>query len=122
MRLIQFCETNGMTDENDKNQQRRRVFLITALIEVIMRVASSLVALDSLDAVPYEPFVGLFDARFVTERRVFAERYNFYRAEQWPGEDLAEWAAWVCTLARYYEFRSERDIILRDRFVLGLHD
>ncbi|GBP04205.1 hypothetical protein EVAR_74043_1 [Eumeta japonica] len=34
------------------------------------------------------------------KRSVFAERYNFYRAEQRPGEDMAEWAARVRTLAR----------------------
>ncbi|GBP87696.1 hypothetical protein EVAR_61921_1 [Eumeta japonica] len=51
-RLAQFCVANGVTDENDKNQRRRRAF--TALTEDTMRVASSLVAPDSLDAVPYE--------------------------------------------------------------------
>ncbi|GBP90841.1 Ubiquitin carboxyl-terminal hydrolase 31 [Eumeta japonica] len=52
VRLTQFCVANGVTDENDKNQRRRRAFLITALTEDTMRVASSLVAPDSLDAVP----------------------------------------------------------------------
>ncbi|GBP24102.1 hypothetical protein EVAR_27326_1 [Eumeta japonica] len=52
VRLTQFCVANDVTDENDKNQLRRRAFLITALTEVTMRVASSLVAPDSLDAVP----------------------------------------------------------------------
>ncbi|GBP03502.1 Uncharacterized protein K02A2.6 [Eumeta japonica] len=93
VRLTQFCVANGVTDENDKNQRRRRTFLITALTEDTMRVASSLVAPDSLDAVPYERLVSLFDAHFMIKRSVFAERYNFYRAEQRPGEDVAEWAA-----------------------------
>ncbi|GBP58919.1 hypothetical protein EVAR_46980_1 [Eumeta japonica] len=87
-----------------------------------MRVASSLVAPDSLDAVPYERLVSLFDAHFMIKRSVFAERYNFYRAEQRPGEDMAEWAARVRTLARYCNFQSELDIMLRDRFILGLQD
>ncbi|GBP84793.1 hypothetical protein EVAR_66663_1 [Eumeta japonica] len=33
VRLTQFCVANGVTDENDKNQRRRRAFLITALTE-----------------------------------------------------------------------------------------
>ncbi|GBP47740.1 hypothetical protein EVAR_14272_1 [Eumeta japonica] len=122
VRLTQFCVANGVTDENDKNQRRRRAFLITALTEDTMRVASSLVAPDSLDAVPYERLVSLFDAHFMIKRSVFAERYNFYRAEQRPGEDMAEWAARVRTLARYCNFQSELDIMLRDRFILGLQD
>ncbi|GBP89666.1 Uncharacterized protein K02A2.6 [Eumeta japonica] len=122
VRLTQFCVANGVTDENDKNQRRRRAFLITALTEDTMRVASSLVAPDSLDAVPYERLVSLFDAHFMIKRSVFAERYNFYRAEQRPGEDVAEWAARVRTLARYCNFQSELDIMLRDRFILGLQD
>ncbi|GBP64255.1 hypothetical protein EVAR_21573_1 [Eumeta japonica] len=122
VRLTQFCVANGVTDENDKNQRRRRAFLITALTEDTMRVASSLVAPDSLDAVPYERLLSLFDAHFMIKRSVFAERYNFYRAEQRPGEDVAEWAARVRTLARYCNFQSELDIMLRDRFILGLQD
>ncbi|GBP59929.1 hypothetical protein EVAR_89000_1 [Eumeta japonica] len=101
VRLTQFCVTNGVTDENDKNQLRRRAFLITAFTEDTMRVASSLVAPDSLDAVPYECLVSFFDAHFVIKRSVFTERCNFYRAEQRPGEDVAEWAARVRILARY---------------------
>ncbi|GBP10039.1 Uncharacterized protein K02A2.6 [Eumeta japonica] len=35
---------------------------------------------------------------------------------------MAEWAARVRTLARYCNFQSELDIMLRDRFILGLQD
>ncbi|GBP35332.1 hypothetical protein EVAR_20705_1 [Eumeta japonica] len=122
VQLTQFCVANSVTDENDKNQLRRRAFLITTLTEDTMRVVSSLVAPDSLDAVPYERLVSLFDDHFVTKRSVFAERYNLYRAEQRPWEDVAEWAARLRTLARICKFQSELNIMLRDRFILGLHD
>ncbi|GBP92097.1 hypothetical protein EVAR_66249_1 [Eumeta japonica] len=89
VRLTQFCVANGVTDENDKNQRRRRAFLITALTEDTMRVASSLVAPDSLDAVPYERLVSLFDAHFMIKRSVFAERYNFSRAKSKPRQHEA---------------------------------
>ncbi|GBP82346.1 hypothetical protein EVAR_90981_1 [Eumeta japonica] len=84
-----------------------------------MRVASSLVAPVSLNA--YERLVSLFDAHFVTKMSVFAERYNFNRAEQRPCEDLAEWVARVRMLTRYCKCKNEVDM-LRNRFVLGLHD
>ncbi|GBP11374.1 Uncharacterized protein K02A2.6 [Eumeta japonica] len=69
--------------------------------------ASSLVAPNSLDAVPYERLASLFDAHFVIKRSVFAERYNFYRAEQRPGEDVAEWAARVRTSPVTANFKSD---------------
>ncbi|GBP00723.1 hypothetical protein EVAR_76960_1 [Eumeta japonica] len=116
----QFCVANGVTDENDKISGVAR-FSHYGAHRRHNASGVSLVAPDSLDAVPYERLVSLRCPFYDQAERV-AERYNFYRAEQRSGKDVAEWAARVRTLARYCNFQSELDIMLRDRFILGLQD
>ncbi|GBP30245.1 Retrovirus-related Pol polyprotein from transposon opus [Eumeta japonica] len=67
-----------------QNQRRRRAFLITALTEDTMRVASSLVAPDSLDAVPYERLVP-FDAHFMIKRSVLPSAITSTARNSGPG-------------------------------------
>ncbi|GBP94131.1 Uncharacterized protein K02A2.6 [Eumeta japonica] len=55
------------------------------------------------------------------KRSVFAERYNFYRAEQRPGKMWQSGRAGAHSPVTA-NFKVKLDIMLRDRFILGLQD
>ncbi|GBP95164.1 hypothetical protein EVAR_70390_1 [Eumeta japonica] len=85
-----------------------------------MRVASSLVAPDSLDAVPYErlcPFrCPFYDCGACLPSAIILPRGTAAR------EDVAEWQRGCAHSPVTCNFQSELDIMLRDRFILGLQD
>ncbi|KAG7305008.1 hypothetical protein JYU34_010447 [Plutella xylostella] len=121
-RFNQYCLANDLTDDTDKAGKRRCAILLTALVEDTYRVARDLVFPESLDKIVLLTLVDKLNQHFQSKKCSFAERYNFYKAEQRPGEDLAEWAARVRSLAQFCGFNTELDTALRDRFVLGLEN
>lgn len=121
-RFIQFCTANDINDETDKTGSKRRAVLLTAFIEDTYRVAKDLVFPAELENLEFVEILETLSKHFAPKRSSFAERFNFYKAEQRPGEDLSEWATRVRKLARYCGFHGELGIAMRDRFVLGLEN
>ncbi|XP_048478380.1 uncharacterized protein LOC125491017 [Plutella xylostella] len=122
-RFNQFCMANDLTDVTDKAGTRRRAILLTSLVEETYRVARDLAFPTELDELELKTLVEKLDVHFRSKKCTFAERYMFHKAEQRPGEDLAEWAARVRSLAQFCGFKAtELDTALRDRFVLGLEN
>lgn len=121
-RFGQFCLVNDITEETDKAGAKRRGILLSALVEDTYRVARDLVFPTPLEETAYATLIKKLDEHLDTKRCGFVERYQFYKAEQRPGEDLNEWAARVRRLAQFCSFTSELEMALRDRFVLGLEN
>ncbi|KAI8430426.1 hypothetical protein MSG28_000703 [Choristoneura fumiferana] len=121
-RFESMCHANELTDDTDKAGTKRRSILLTTLVENTYRVARDLVSPKTLNTVEYKSLLEKLDDHFESPKCSFAERYKFYKAEQRPGEDLAEWAARVRRLAQFCGFTQELDTALRDRFVLGLEN
>lgn len=121
-RFIQYCTANDIGDDTDKSGMRRRALLLTALVEDTYRVARDLVFPEDLDSVEFQTLLEKLNVHFQSKKSTFAERYSFYKAEQRPGEDLAEWASRVRNLAQYCGFKKELETALRDKFVLGLEN
>ncbi|XP_059045641.1 uncharacterized protein LOC131841334 [Achroia grisella] len=121
-RFIQYCTANDINEENDKSGIKRRALLLTALVEDTYRVARDIIFPTPLESEEYKYLLEKLDTHFSSRKSTFAERYQFYKAEQRLGEDLAEWAARVRHLAQYCGFKTELETALRDRFVLGLEN
>jgi hypothetical protein len=121
-RFESMCFANGLTDETDKAGTKRCSILLTTFVEETYRVAKDLAFPKTLNSIEYKALFGILDAHFESPKCSFAERYNFYKAEQRPGEDLGDWAARVRSLAQFCGFTTELDTALRDRFVLGLEN
>ncbi|XP_073944794.1 uncharacterized protein [Choristoneura fumiferana] len=121
-RFGQFCLVNDITEETDKAGAKRRGILLSALVENTYRVARDLALPTALEETAYATLIKKLDEQFETKRCGFVERYNFYKAEQRPGEEMSEWAARVRRLAQFCGFTSELEMALRYRFVLGLEN
>lgn len=121
-RFTQYCTANNITSETDKAGVRRRALLLTALMEDTYRIARNLAFPSDLEELEFSKLLEILDEHFRSKRSSFAERYKFYKAEQRPGEELADWAARVRSLAQHCGFKTELDTALRDRFVLGLEN
>lgn len=121
-RFNQFCLANEISQETDKAGTKRRAILLTSLAEETYRVVRDLAAPTDLEDKEYTALLKLLEIHFVPKKSSFAERYKFYKAEQRPGEELADWAARVRSLAQHCGFGTELQTALRDRFVLGLEN
>ncbi|XP_048477639.1 uncharacterized protein LOC125488626 [Plutella xylostella] len=121
-RFNQFCLANDINEDTDKAGLKRRALLLTSLAEETYRVVRDLASPTSLEDQEYTALLTLLEKHFVPKKSSFAERYNFYKAEQRAGEELAEWAARVRSLAQHCGFGAELQTALRDRFVLGLEN
>ncbi|XP_052750886.1 uncharacterized protein LOC128200694 [Galleria mellonella] len=121
-RFIQYCTANDINDGSDKSGVKRRALLLTALVEDTYRVARDIVFPTPLENEEFKLLLEKLDTHFCEKKSTFAERYQFYKAEQRVGEELAEWAARVRHLAQYCGFKTELDTALRDRFILGLEN
>lgn len=100
-RFGQYCTANDVNEVTDKSGAKKRALLLTALTEDTYRVARSLVFPAVLDTLEFNALIKVFDSHFESKRSSFAERYKFYKAEQRPCEDLAEWATRVRSLAEH---------------------
>lgn len=121
-RFIQYCTANDINDGSDKSGVKRRALLLTALVEDTYRVARDIVFPTPLENEEFKLLLEKLDTHFCEKKSTFAERYQFYKAEQRVGEELPEWAARVRHLAQYCGFKTELDTALRDRFILGLEN
>jgi hypothetical protein len=118
-RLEQWFLANeiGVDDKKDK----RRAILLSSLAESTYRLVRDLALPATVGELCYSKVVELLDGHFKTKKCGFAERFKFHSSTQQPGENMAEWAARVRSLAIHCGFAAATlDEALRDRFVLGM--
>ncbi|XP_048485458.1 uncharacterized protein K02A2.6-like isoform X2 [Plutella xylostella] len=113
-RLQQFIKINNFSVSNQS------AVLITHLSDETYRLLRNLVYPKDLDNLSYEELIKVLDNHFITKRCTFADKARFYGATRSPGETLGDWAARLRGLASYCDFDSALEMVLRDRFVLGL--
>ncbi|XP_063380260.1 uncharacterized protein LOC134666884, partial [Cydia fagiglandana] len=84
------------------------------------RLLRNLVYPDDIEKKTYKELVEVLDKHFKPKQCSFVEKAKFYGATRSPGETLGDWAARLRGLACYCEFGTALDMVLLDRFVLGL--
>lgn len=68
----------------------------------------------------YEQLIRLYNKHFKFTISVFSERCEFYNSRKHREESIADWAARVRLLVTKYKFDQELEVILRDKFIMGL--
>ena len=74
------------------------------------------------DAKKYDVVLKKFDAHFVVKRNVIFERAQFNIRRQEQGESMEPFITTLHKLAETCEFGALREILIRDRIVVGIQD
>lgn len=99
---------------------KKCTILINALAPDTLKVAQEIVQPRKLEHIlRYDELVETFDKKF-TMKDAFACRQDFYALSQNRGERIADWAARVFSVAQKCSFGTELEVVVRDRFVLGM--
>jgi hypothetical protein len=114
-RLAQFLLLNSVSED-----KKKCAVLLTHLSDESYRLTSNLLHPEKLETVAFVDLVKVLDDHFTPRRSTFGDRAKFYDATIMDGESVEDWAARLRGLAVFCEFGSALDILLRDRFVLGL--
>ncbi|XP_028161637.1 uncharacterized protein K02A2.6-like [Ostrinia furnacalis] len=114
-RLVQFIELN------DINETKQRAVLLTHLSDESYRLTKNLFHPQKLEETSFKDLVKKLNDHFTPKRSTFADRAKFYEATRSEMESAEEWGARLRGLAVHCEFGTELDVVLRDRFVLGLN-
>ncbi|XP_063357876.1 uncharacterized protein K02A2.6-like [Cydia amplana] len=86
----------------------------------VIIITSNLLHPKKVEDVKFADLVKVLNEHFTPRRSTFADRAKFYEATIKTCESLEDWAARLRGLAVYCDFGTALDILLRDRFVLGL--
>ncbi|XP_048488149.1 uncharacterized protein LOC119694483 [Plutella xylostella] len=113
-RLKQYLKLNDIKKENQS------ALLLTHLSDETYRLARNLVHPKNIEEVTFEELVKELSSHFTPKRCNFADRARFYEASRAGGESVEAWAARLRGLAILCDFGSELEVLLRDRFVLGM--
>ncbi|XP_063364694.1 uncharacterized protein LOC134653297 [Cydia amplana] len=122
-RLKQFIVLNEIKDE------MKQAVLLTHLHDDTYRLLKNLVYPKKVEVVGYDELLKVLDGHFTPKRCTFADghfsggpflRSKFYEATRDVGESVEKWAARIRGLAVHCEFGTSLDMLLLDKFVLGL--
>lgn len=116
-RLEQYFIANKIEDENMK-----KAILLNACDEEAYRLVFSLCIPKPPEEKKYEELVNILDKHFQSIIRPFAARFKFYNAVKNGEESIQQWAARVRSLATHCAFGNELNVVLRDKFIMGLDD
>ncbi|XP_052739871.1 uncharacterized protein LOC128198003 [Bicyclus anynana] len=114
-KLKQFLALNKIEASEEK-----RAVLITHLSDDAYRLLINLVHPGNVEETEYDVLIKTFNKHFLPRRSTFADKDRFYSATQMAGEALEDFAARLRGLSVYCNFGEALDVLLRDRFVLGL--
>lgn len=114
-RLEQFIKLNSITND------RKCPLLLTHLSDESYRLAKNLVHPKKLEEVEYTELVRQFNRHFSPKRCTFADRERFFEARRATGESIEEWAVRVRGLAVHCDFENALDMLLTNKFVLGMN-
>ncbi|XP_063915487.1 uncharacterized protein K02A2.6-like [Zophobas morio] len=113
--LTQYFVVNNITD--DKIQQ---ALLINCCTEESYKLLENLCVPEDPTKKTFRELITLFDKHFVPPKLHFPERYKFYHAVRGRDEEIVEWASRIRHLASKCKFGAELQVVLRDRFIMGL--
>ncbi|XP_063372134.1 uncharacterized protein LOC134660316 isoform X3 [Cydia amplana] len=113
-RLKQFIVLNEIKDE------MKQAVLLTHLHDDTYRLLKNLVYPKKVEVVGYDELLKVLDGHFTPKRCTFADKSKFYEATRDVGESVEKWAARIRGLAVHCEFGTSLDMLLLDKFVLGL--
>ncbi|GBP53399.1 hypothetical protein EVAR_48151_1 [Eumeta japonica] len=105
-----------MMDKFDKSGEPQRVILLTSFTEDTYRMIRDLIFSKAVEVVNIKQLPSNLVNHIQPKKSFVREIYKFYTSLKRPGEDLAEGAA------RYYRFINKLDVVLQDRFVVGLEN
>lgn len=114
--------TNTFTYCNVQDPAVKKSYLIASLGDEVLNLLYSLCLSAEPGAKTLEELVQLLSNHFKPIRSVFASRRDFYAAKQTAGESAVGFSARVRSLATYCKFGVELDCVMRDCFILGLHN
>lgn len=109
-----------MNDIKPEQKIKRRAILLNAVHAETFQLLINLCHPDSPDTVEYATLITTLDKHFKPTHSEFAERRKFYDATKNSQETISEWAARVRALSTKCEFLDSLDMVLRDRFIMGL--
>lgn len=111
---IHFCELNCV-EENQK-----KAILLKSIGAETYSVLHSLCDPVSPASKTYKELCSILATHFTPPTIIFSERKNFHTAQREDGESVSEWYARVKKLALNCKFGAHLDIMILDRFVIGL--
>lgn len=115
--LEQFFILNDITDDN---AIKRRAILINALHADTFQLLINLSHPTTPDKIEYQELIKTLAKHFKPPHSEFAERRKFYSATKDSQESVADWAARVRALSTKCEFQNHLDMVIRDKFIMGL--
>lgn len=105
---------------NIEDTNIQRSVLLSVLDLISCKVLTVLCYPETPERVPISTLMNLFDQHFFKKPSVFENRYNFYNATKTDEETIENWAERLKNLASSCQFGSELNLILRDKFVIGI--
>lgn len=114
-KLKQFYIANNFKDED-----RKRAILLHSVCDETYSLLIDLCSPEEPENVKFEDIIAILDKHYITPRAGFVERCAFYDAKMKQDENLAEWAARVKHLSLNCKFEKMLDMVVRDKFVMGL--
>ncbi|XP_063919420.1 uncharacterized protein K02A2.6-like [Zophobas morio] len=114
-KLTQYFVVNNITDE--KIQQ---ALLINCCTEETYKLLWNLCVPEDPTKKTFRELITLFDKHFVPPKLHLPERYKFYHAVRGRDEEIVDWASRIRHLASKCKFGAELQVVLRDRFIMGL--
>ncbi|XP_049869795.1 uncharacterized protein LOC126372797 [Pectinophora gossypiella] len=116
-RMQQFLILNAANIK----EESKSALLLTHLGDDTYRLARNLVHPQALEKASYTELVTALNGHFKAKRSTFADRAKFYGARRSPGESVEEWSARLRGLAIHCDFSSALEMLLKDKFVLGMN-
>ncbi|XP_055912361.1 uncharacterized protein K02A2.6-like [Eupeodes corollae] len=116
-KLEQFFIGNNI---EEKSVEQRRALLLISLHDDTLKLLTDLVSPDTVATKAYKVLMKKLGDLFKPAFSAFAERLKFYEAKKSPHETLQQWAARVRSLAANCKFDTNLNMILRDKFIMGL--
>ena len=130
----QFPEFNSQTDSFKSYVERAKFFFEANSIAEGKQLAvflssiggktydllRSLVAPDQPKDKALEDIIAVLQEHFDPKPATIAERFQFHRRDQLPGESVTDYVAELRRLSTYCEFEGHLNDALRDRLVCGL--
>ena len=120
-RFERFRKATGLDQKDGESQVNTLIYSMGELIEEADDIVMSF-GLTAEEAKQYNVLKAKFEAHFVVKRNVIFERAKFSLRSQQDGESVDNFITDLYCLAKYCEFGTLRDELIRDRIVVGIKD
>lgn len=107
--------------KNNKDDNVKVAILLNLLGDEGIRIYNTFEYLDNEDKNKIEVVLNKFETYCTPTRNMVYEHFKFFKREQLPNENIDHFITALKQLASTCDFK-ERDILIRDRIVLGIND